>query len=95
MSVPFEVEELRDHYYLVRSEQDGDPAETRFFADPAALEGLGLGEASAVDVVRATVDYLLKHQRLDDLPTQVDVEDVAAAYDDYAETIRAGLAATG
>ena len=95
MSVPFEVEELRDHYYLVRAEQDGDRAETRFFVDPAALAGLELGEASAVDVVRATVHYLLKHQRLDDLPTQVDVEDVAAAYDDYVETIRAALGTAG
>lgn len=91
MSVGFEVEEFRDHYYLVRGEVDGDAVETRFLADPGALDALGVGGRPAVDVVRATVDFLLQRQRLDELPPQVDLEDVAAAYPDFEEALRAAF----
>lgn len=91
MSVGFEVEEFRDHYYLVRGEVDGDAVETRFLVDPAALDALGVGSSPAADVVRATVAFLLQRQRLDELPPQVDLEDVAAAYPDFEDALRAAL----
>lgn len=94
MSIPFEVEELRDNYYLVRGAQDGELAETRFYVDPDALDGLGLEGAAGADVVRATVDFLLQRQRIDDLPTQVDIQDVAAAYEDFIDSLRASLGAS-
>lgn len=92
MSVPFEVEEIRDHHYLVRGEEDGDTMETQFVVDPDALEQLGVPDAPAEDVVRVTAEYLLQRQRQDDLPTRVDIEDVAAAYEDFAHELREGLA---
>ena len=91
MSVGFEVEEFRDHYYLVRGEVDGDAVETRFLADPAALDALGVGSSPAANVVRATVAFLLQRQRLDELPPQADLEDVAAAYPDFEDALRAAL----
>lgn len=93
MSVPFEVEELRDHYYLVRAGVDDTTAETRFFLDPAALDGLGLAGADPLEVVRVTAAFLLERQRIDDLPTQVEMEDVAAAYPDCVEALREQLGA--
>ncbi len=95
MSVPFEVEHLRDQLYIVRAEVDGDPAMARFLVDEGALERLGVAGASEVDVVSATATFLLQRQRLDDLPTQVDVEDVAVAYDDFAEHLRSALGGPG
>ncbi|HHU40362.1 MAG TPA: hypothetical protein GXZ45_13910 [Propionibacterium sp.] len=87
----YEVEELRDHYYIIRGREDGDLAETRVFVDPAVLADLRIEGVSAPDVVTTTIDYLLERQRIDDLPTQVDIEDVAAAYDDFAEHLRTRL----
>lgn len=42
-------------------------------------------------MVRATVAFLLQRQRLDELPPQADLEDVAAAYPDFEDALRAAL----
>ncbi|HHU40359.1 MAG TPA: hypothetical protein GXZ45_13895 [Propionibacterium sp.] len=95
MSIPFVVEELRDRYYLVRGTQDGDATETRVFVDPAVQSGLALDGVPPEDVVRVTIDFLLERQRIDDLPTQVDLEDVAAAYEEFETHLREQLGSSG
>lgn len=91
MSTPFEVEFLRDGLYLVRGEVDGDPAEVQFRIEEDELERLGLPHSSGADVVAATASYLLEHQRLDELPDQVQIEDVSQAYADFAAHLRTVL----
>ena len=93
MPVEIVVEELRDNYYLVRGTQDGETVETRFFVEPDVRVDLGLAHVSAEDVVRVTVEYLLQRQRIDDLPTQVEIPNVAAAYDGFEGYLRERLGA--
>ena len=75
------LEELGDHDYLLRFTQDDDtPVVVRVYANPTVVAQIAADEAR---VVTATADYLIARQSLDDLPAQVDLDEVAAAYDDY------------
>jgi hypothetical protein len=42
-------------------------------------------------IIEATVAYLVQRQRADDLPANLDLDDVAAAYDDYVDDIQMQL----
>lgn len=86
------IESAGDNYYLITGQQDEESVEVRCFVDPGLAEEVGAPEASGEQIVEATLAFLLEHQRLDDLPTHLDVADVAAAYGDYLEHLRATLA---
>jgi hypothetical protein len=64
------LEALGDHDYLLRFQQDEDTVVVRMHADEQR-------------VVEATAAYLIARQSADDLPEQVDLDTVAAAYDGY------------
>ena len=49
---------------------------------------MGAGPARAVSDAAATVRYLLSRQEAFDLPSELDIEDVMAAYPDFTEVIR-------
>ena len=85
------VEQVGEHTYLVSGRQDGEPVEVRVVVDPATAEQLGVGGLDDGDVVRATLSYLLEHQQLDELPAQLDLVDVDAAYEGFAESLRTRL----
>jgi hypothetical protein len=87
------VEPFGEHYFIVRGEESGDTVETRFYVDPGFMERLGVPGAAEEEVVRAAMSYLLQHQRLDELPPQLDLDDVAAAYDGFEGHLRDRLAA--
>ena len=72
------LEALGDHDYLVRFQQDGDTVVVRVHADPAVVAHIGDDEQR---VVEATAAYLIARQNAEDLPEQVDLDAVAAAYD--------------
>ena len=74
------LEALGDHDYLVRFQQDEDTVIVRVHADPAVVAQIGDDEQR---VVEATAAYLIARQSAEDLPAQVDLDTVAAAYDDY------------
>lgn len=93
MSNQFEVESGEDHYYFVRGEQDGDPVEIRVLIDPEVVASMGLPSAPDEDLVRATVSFLLEHQRIDELPPQLSLADVAAAYEGFSEQLKTRLSA--
>ena len=76
------LEALGDHDYLVRFQQDEDTVVVRVHADPAVVVRVGDDEQR---VVEATAAYLIARQGAEDLPEQVDLDAVAAAYDGYVE----------
>jgi hypothetical protein len=82
------VQRLDDHEYLVRLNEGDDVIEIQLRASPAVLARIGVVDTEEGLVVDATVSYLIARQRADDLPTKLDLEDVAAAYDGYIEHIR-------
>ena len=82
------LEALGDHDYLVRFQQDEDTVVVRMHADPAVVAQIGDDEQR---VVEATAAYLIARQSADDLPEQVDLDTVAAAYDGYVEDLHRQL----
>lgn len=86
--VELQIESLGDHDYLLRIGMDDDVVTVRVYADPDVVSGLGGDEQR---VVAATVAFLTARQRADDLPADLDLADVAAAYDDYLDRLRAEL----
>ncbi|NLG21902.1 MAG: hypothetical protein GX555_10815 [Actinomycetales bacterium] len=87
------VEDLGTHTFLVHGTEHGDRVDVEVGLDPSFIDGLGLSGVPDEHIVDATVAYLLEHQRLDELPAEVDLEVVAAAYDDFADRLRTGLQA--
>lgn len=82
------ITSVGDHDYLVdiRMQEGGEDVVTlRVRADPALVASIGRPDSDESRVVAATIAYLIERQRADDLPADVDLEDVAAAYDGYIE----------
>ena len=85
------LEALGDHDYLLHFSQDQDTFVVRMHADQAVVEQIADDEQR---VVEATAAYLLVRQSVEDLPEQIDLDTVAAAYDGYiADLHRHGMAA--
>ena len=82
------LEALGDHDYLVRFQQDELTVVVRVHADPAVVKRVGDDEQR---VVEATAAYLIARQGAEDLPEQVDLDAVAAAYDGYVEDLHRQL----
>jgi hypothetical protein len=92
MSEQIEVEHLGGHDYLVRARGGGEVVESRFRATPDALARLGVSGADERRLIEHTAAYLLEHQPLVDLPPMVDLDDVAAAFDDFPARLRERMA---
>ena len=82
------LEALGDHDYLVRFAQDEGTVVVRMHADPAVVAQISDDEQQ---VVAATAAYLIARQSADDLPEQVDLDTVAAAYDGYVADLHRQL----
>lgn len=83
------LEALGNHDYLVRFTQGDDPVVVLLHADPEVVTQICDDEQR---VVKATAAYLIARQSADDLPGQVDLDTVAAAYDGYITDLREKLA---
>jgi hypothetical protein len=79
------LEALGDHDYLLRFQQDQDTVLVRMHADPAVVARIADDEQR---VVEATAAYLIARQSVDELPEQIDLDTVAAAYDGYVEDLQ-------
>jgi hypothetical protein len=88
------IEALGDHDYLVRVAQDDDLVTIQMRANPEAVDRIAGPDADETRVVAATVAYLIARQRPDDLPEQLDLDDVIAAYDDYLDELQDEFANT-
>jgi hypothetical protein len=82
------VQRVSEHEYLVRLNEGEEFVEIQLRATPAVLARIGVVDTDERRVVDATMAYLIARQRADDLPTKLDLDDVAAAYDGYIEDIR-------
>ncbi|GAA1135331.1 hypothetical protein [Ornithinicoccus hortensis] len=87
------VEELDEGRYLVHGTAAGDRVDVEVTLDPGSVEEFGLDGVPGERIVDATIGYLLEHQRLDELPAEVELSVVAAAYPDFADRLREELSA--
>jgi hypothetical protein len=81
------IEALGDHEYLVRATLDEDLVTIRIRATPEVVARIAGADADETRVVGATLAYLIARQRADDLPEQLGLDDVVAAYDDYVDDL--------
>jgi len=86
MGAEFEVEAQGDHEYLVRVSSE-EAVESCVRVDPGVLEQLGLGLQDEGRAVHRTVEFLVKRQDAADLPPLIELEDVLAAYEDFAAAV--------
>lgn len=87
-----DAELLGDHDYLVRVGHGDGSAEIRVHASPTVVHRVAADGNDETRIIEATVAFLMRRQRADDLPSSLDLDDVAAAYDDYIDVIRRQLA---
>ncbi len=85
------LEALGDHDYLIRFHDREDTVVVRLYADPAVVAQIADDEQQ---VVEATAAYLIARQNAEDLPEQIDLDAVAAAYDTYIDDLRSELTST-
>ncbi len=85
------IEALDGDRYLVQIPDDDGPVTILVRASPAAIALLAPDGTPAARVVEAGVEYLVARQRADDLPPQLDIEDVAAAYEGFEGELRQRL----
>ena len=81
------IEALGDHDYLVRVGQGDELVTIRMRATPEVVARIAGPDADETRVVGATIAYLIARQRPDDLPEQLDLDDVIAAYDGYLDDL--------
>lgn len=86
------TEPLGDHYYLAHFSDSDDIVDIRLHASRIVLERLAVTSADEARGVKATAAHLVQRQRANDLPTSLDLDDVAAAYGDYIDEIHRRLA---
>ena len=86
-----QIETNGDHVYLIRLSVDEEVVEVTLQADPEIISRLAVEGVDERRIVEATTAYLIRRQRADDLPPSLDLADVAAAYDDWFDYVRAVL----
>jgi hypothetical protein len=82
-----QIEALGDHDYLVRVAQGEELVTIRMQATPAVVARIAGPDADETRVVAATMAYLIARQCPDDLPEQLDLDDVVTAYDGYLDDL--------
>jgi Holliday junction resolvase-like predicted endonuclease len=91
MTEQIEVEPLGEHDYLVRAHHSAGVVESRFRASAQVLEQIGASQADEQRVIEHSAAYLLAHQPVIDLPPMIDLDDMAAAFDDYLTRLRQAI----
>lgn len=87
MTGRWEIQAQGDHEYVVTLSSDAETVESWFRVTPSVLAELGVADDDEEDVVRRTVEFLLRHQDVADFPRMVELEDVLAGYDDYRSAV--------
>lgn len=90
-----QVEWLAEHDFLVSVPSGEDDVLIRLRSDAGTMSRLEFGDLDEQRLVGAIMAYLLARQDVDDLPQDLDLEEIAAAYEDFAESVRAALDAGG
>lgn len=84
------VEDLGEHRYLVA---DGPGAGIVVVADHATINAMGVDGVDERRIVAATIDFLTRRQDPEDLPRELDLNEVDAAYGDFRDGLHARLRA--
>lgn len=82
-----QIEQTGEHEYLVRLTEAEDQVQFLIRAEPPVLARLGFQPAQEAQVVTATAALLIRRQLAADLPEVVDLDDVAAGYEDYLDEL--------
>ena len=91
MTTELRVERADQHDYLITvADVDGDVG-FRLRVTPAAVAQLGLRPDQEAQTAAATAAYLIGRQPVIDLPSEVDLDDVIAAYEDFPGQLAALL----
>ncbi|WP_137724156.1 hypothetical protein [Prescottella subtropica] len=85
------VEFVVDHEYRVRLDDGGDSVESTFVIHPDVLADLGIDSGTEQRVVEHTARFLAERQSVLDFPTLVYLDEIAAAYDNFADDLRRRL----
>lgn len=91
MEKTFDIEPVNQNEYRVRWRSEGQTGESLVHTNPDFLAEAGLDSFDEQLVVEETTTYLAEHQPVIDFPQTVDLEEIAAAYGDYAEQLKARL----
>lgn len=83
-----EIEPLGGHEYLIRVRTPAQVVESRFQATEGVREDLHVEDADEHRLIEATMDFLATRQGVTELPQLVDLDDIAASYDDYLDELR-------
>ncbi|WIX98358.1 hypothetical protein QRX60_30360 [Amycolatopsis mongoliensis] len=89
------VERLAEHDFLVGVPSGEDEVLIRLRSAAGTVSRLEFGDLDEQCLVRAIMAYLLARQDADDLPQDLDLDEIAAAYEDFAESVRAAVDADG
>lgn len=85
---PFEIDAVDEHLYLARVRDSDDEFTFQLRLTDDIVDDLGGDVTNEDQVVTAIVAYLLSRQAAFDLPDQIEVQDVPAAYPDFIEIVR-------
>lgn len=90
-----QIERTGDHVYLIRVSVDEEVVEVALRVDPETILRLTDASGDEPRIVEEAIAYLFRRQRPDDLPPSLDLADVAAAYGDWFDDMRAALRGSG
>ncbi|MBG6184917.1 hypothetical protein IWX65_002895 [Arthrobacter sp. CAN_A214] len=93
MSGSFNIDQVNDHDYRMRTDTEGQTFESLFRMSPDLVEKLGLPDAEEKTIVEATAQFLSQHQSVREFPPLIDLENILATYDQYPQQLRELLAA--
>lgn len=91
MTDKMHVHVLGDHNYLIHLDEGEEQVEIRIQASTDVVRQLGLHEVDEPRIVEATAVFLIERQLAVDLPPTLDLDDVAAGYDDYLSELELRL----
>lgn len=91
MTKQLHIEPLGGHDYLVRVREGEEQVDILIQASPDIVQRPGFGGLAEARIVEATAEFLIERQFAADLPQALDLDDVAAAYDNYLSELELRL----
>ena len=91
MTVKMQVHALGEHDYLIQVTEGEEQVEIRIRASTDVVRQLALPEVDEPRIVAATAAFLIERQLAADLPATLDLDDVAAGYDNYLSELELRL----
>ncbi len=91
MAEQCDIEPLGGHEYLIRVRTEAEVVESRFQATESVLRDLRVEDGDERRLIEATMEFLATRQSVAELPGLVDLDDIAASYDDYLDELRRRL----